>query len=274
MNNRQFAVIAQEVFDGLAESNLVLLPEENVTVPVLEAPIIGFAAADDPIFDTFRDPVINGENWLGPRERMPEAKTVAVFYFSFTEEIRSRHRASREIMDEAWTVGYGHHGKVVVPFAKAMTAALEEAGIKVVNPTWDMEHPAVSAPWDNGGEEDLHWSAPWSTRHVAFAAGLGTFGVHRHIITEKGCCGAMVTLILDCALEPTKRAYTDPYEYCTHCGACTHRCPVNAISLAHLRNLKKCSEHTAELFRQFKKGNCGKCMVGVPCEHGIPGRAK
>ena len=101
MNNQQFAAIAQEIFDGLAESNLVLLPEENVTVPVLEAPIIGFAAADDPIFDTFRDPVINGENWLGPRERMPEAKTVAVFYFSFTEEIRSRHRASREIMDDS-----------------------------------------------------------------------------------------------------------------------------------------------------------------------------
>ena len=274
MDNQQLAAAAKEVFAGLAEANMALLPEEGVTVPVLEEPIIGFAAADDPIFDTFRDPVINGENWLGPKERMPEAKTVVVFYFSFTEEIRSRHRASTEIMDEAWTVGYGHHGKVVVPFAKAMTEALVKEGVKVVNPTWDMEHPAVSAPVDNGGEEDLHWSAPWSTRHVAFAAGLGTFGVHRHIITEKGCCGAMVTLILDCALEPTKRNYTDPYEYCTHCGACTHRCPVNAISLERLRNLKKCSEHTMELFKQFKKGNCGKCMVGVPCEHGIPARAK
>ena len=273
MDNQRFIELVNEVFASL-DGNQTHLPEEDVTLPIVDAPLIGLAAADDPIFETFRDPEINGENWLGPKERMPEAKTVAVFYFSFTEEVRRRHRASTELMDEAWTCAYGDHGKVLVPFAKALTAALEREGVKVINPTWDMEHPPVSAPVDNGGEEDLHWSAPWSTRHVAYAAGLGTFGVHRHLITEKGCCGAMVTLILDCALEPTPRPYTDPYEYCTRCGACTKRCPVNAISLEHLRNLKKCSEHTGELFRQFKKGNCGKCMVGVPCEAGIPGRGK
>ena len=270
MDNQRLIAIMKEVFAGLAEKNQTHLPEEDVTLPIMDEPICGLAAADDPIFDTFRDPEINGPNWLGPRERMPEAKTVAVFYFSFSEEIRRRHRVSTELMDEAWVCGYGDHGNVVVPFAQGMTAALEAEGVKVVNPTWDMEHPAVSAPVDNKGEEDLHWSAPWSTRHVAFAAGLGTFGVHRHIITEKGCCGAMVTLILDCALEPTKRNYTDPYEYCSRCGACTHRCPVNAITMERLRNLKKCSEHTTELFQQFKKGNCGKCMVGVPCEDRIP----
>ena len=272
MDNQRFAAIAKEVFAALADKNQTHLPEEDVTVPIVDEPIFGLAAADDPIFDTFRDPEINGPNWLGPKERMPEAKTVAVFYFSFSEEVRSRHRASTELMDEAWVKGYGDHGNVLVPFAMNICKALEQEGVKVVNPTWDMEHPAVSAPVDNKGEEDLHWSAPWSTRHVAFATGLGTFGVHRHIITEKGCCGAMVTLILDCALEPTKRTYTDPYEYCIRCGACTHRCPVNAITMERLRNLKKCSEHTTELFQQFKKGNCGKCMVGVPCEDKNPSR--
>ncbi|MBR4691933.1 MAG: 4Fe-4S binding protein [Oscillospiraceae bacterium] len=274
MDNQRFDAIVREVFAGLEEKNHTHLPREDVTIPIVDAPIYGFAAADDPIFETFRDPEINGPNWLGPKERMPEAQTVAVFFFAFSEEVRSRHRVSTELMDEAWVNGYGDHGNVLVPFAQNITAALEAEGVRVMNPTWDMEHPAVSAPVDNKGEEDLHWSAPWSTRHVAFAAGLGTFGVHRHLITEKGCCGAMVTLLLDCALEPTKRPYTDPYEYCTHCGACTRRCPVNAISLERLRNLKKCSEHTAKLFKEFKKGNCGKCMVGVPCEDRIPGRAK
>ena len=89
----------------------------------------------------------------------------------------------------------------------------------------------------------------------------------------KGCCGAMVTLILDCAMEPTKRPYTDPYEYCTRCGTCTTRCPVDAISLEHLRNLKKCSGRSGELFKIYKKGNCSKCMVGVPCEDRIPVKA-
>ena len=272
MDKQRFAAIAQDAFAGV--ENQVHLPQEDVTVPIMDAPICGFAAADDPIFDTFRDPEIIGERFLAPKEWMPEAKTVAVFYFSFSEEIRRRHRASTELMDEAWVNGYGNHAKVVVPFARAVTAALEREGVKVFNPTWDMDHPSVSIPWDNGGEEDLHWSVAWSTRHAAFAAGLGTFGVHRHIITEKGCCGAMVTLLLDCELKPTPRTYTDPYEYCTHCGTCTTRCPVDAISLERLRNLKKCSGHSGELFRQFKKGNCGKCMVGVPCEDGIPAKTE
>jgi epoxyqueuosine reductase QueG len=272
MDKTQFDALVKEAFAGV--ENLTHLPEENVDVPIMDAPIYGFAAADDPIFETFKDPEVIGEKFMPPREWMPEARTVAVFYFSFSEEIRSRHRASTELQDEAWVTGYGTHAKVVVPFAQAMTAALEKAGIKVFNPTWDMKHPSVSTPWDNGGQEDLHWDVAWSTRHVAYAAGLGTFGVHRHIITAKGCCGAMVTLLLDCALEPTPRPYSDPYEYCTHCGACTRRCPVEAISLEHLRNLKKCSEHSGRLFKEFKKGNCGKCMVGVPCEDRIPTKAE
>ena len=73
-------------------------------------------------------------------------------------------------------------------------------------------------------------------------------------------------------MEPTKRTYTDPYEYCTQCGACTGRCPMEAITLEHKRNLKKCNDHTRELMQEFKKGNCAKCMVGIPCEDKIPNK--
>ena len=272
MDNQQFDAIAREVFAGLREQNHSHLPVENVDVPIMDAPIWGFAAADDPIFQVFKQPEVVGESFRAPKEWMPEAKTVVVFYFSFSEEIRSRHRVCTEAMSEAFTVGYGEHAKIVVPFARNMTAKLEEAGVKVFNPTWNMDFPTTSVPYDNGGEEDLHYNVAWSTRHVAYAAGLGTFGIHRHIITEKGCCGAMVTLLLDCALEPTKRTYSDPYEYCSKCGAFTGRCPVNAITMEHKRNLKKCSGRAGELFRLYKKGNCAKCMVGVPCEDKAPGK--
>ncbi|MCR5649077.1 MAG: hypothetical protein K6F67_06045 [Oscillospiraceae bacterium] len=270
MDKKLFYSLAERTFEGVKDLNVAHMPVEGVDLPILDAPIIGFAAADDPLFDSFKDPQIIGSNFLTPLERMPEAKTVVVFYFSFTEEIRSRHRACTEAQSEAWNEGYGGHGKVVVAFAKGMMAALENEGVGVVNPTWDMEHPTTTTPFFNGDEDDLAFNVPWSTRHVAFVAGLGTFGVHKHIITEKGCCGAMVTLLLDCELEPTPRAYTDPYEYCSHCGACTTRCPLHAITMEHLRNLKKCAGRTRELMAISGKGNCAKCMVGVPCEAGIP----
>ncbi|MBR6950188.1 MAG: hypothetical protein IKH56_00475 [Oscillospiraceae bacterium] len=147
MDKQLFFSVTKQVFDGLTETNAVHLPAENVTLPILDAPIIGFAAADDPLFDTFKDPQIIGENWLGPLERMPEAKTVAVFFFPFTEEIRKRHRACREAQNEAWNEGYGGHGKVVGTFARSMTAALNDAGVRVVNPTWAMEHPTTTTPF-------------------------------------------------------------------------------------------------------------------------------
>ena len=270
MDKQSFTALAKDVFAGLADINVAHMPVEDVDLPILDEPIIGFAAADDPIFDSFKDPHVVGENFLTPLERMPEAKTVAVFYFSFTKEIRDRHRACTEAQSEAWNEGYGGHGKVVVAFAKTMVAALESEGVRVVNPTWDMEHPTTTIPYNNGDEDDLWFNAPWSTRHVAYAAGLGTFGLHKHIITEKGCCGAMVTLLVDCAIEPTKRAYSDPYEYCSRCGVCTTRCPLHAITFEHSRNLKKCAGRTRELMAISGKGNCAKCMVAVPCEDKIP----
>ena len=48
MDNQRFADIVREIFEGL--ENQTHLPEENVTVPIMDAPIYGFAAADDPIF--------------------------------------------------------------------------------------------------------------------------------------------------------------------------------------------------------------------------------
>ena len=36
------------------------------------------------------------------------------------------------------------------------------------------------------------------------------------------------------------------------------------------RNLKKCAGRTRELMAISGKGNCAKCMVGVPCEDKIP----
>ena len=155
MDKELFAAMVKNAFAGV--ENQVLLPRENVTVPIMDAPIYGFAAADDPIFETFRDPEVIGEKWMPPREWMPEAKTVVVFYFSFSEEIRSRHRASPEPIDEAWVSGYGNHAKVVVPFAKAMTAALEKA-LRAALPAWvglRAEPEDAASPWEADADHPL-----------------------------------------------------------------------------------------------------------------------
>jgi len=269
MNKEDFLKIAMGSFLQLAD-NSVYLSAENVTIPVLEEPLVGLADAHDPLFATFRNPKVIGDNWRSPDEWMPQAKTVAAFFFPFSEEIRKRHRNSKDVTDEAWNLGYAKNFSLVDAFLDQMVSVLHESGIRTCTPTRDKTFTIKSTPVKSGTKDDLHFSTPWSNRHVCYVAGLGTFGIHRHLITEKGCCGAIATIITDCQMKPTKRQYIGVYDYCTKCGACIKRCPVHAITMEHLRNLKECSEYGASIFKEHENGACGKCLVGIPCEHRNP----
>ena len=120
----------------------------------------------------------------------------------------------------------------------------------------------------------------WSERHAAYAAGLGTFGLSKGLITEKGMAGRFGSVITDAEFSPTIRPYSDPFEYCTMCGACMMRCPAGAIDKSKGCALGKdqliCGPYLSGS-RLPKHGpnervryGCGKCQVGVPCENGIP----
>lgn len=256
---------AQRVFSNLKD-NSVLLPGEQVVVPVLDAPLVGVARADNPLFESFRNNEVIGAQWRPPGAWMPEAKSVVAFFFPVSSEIRARHRAARTATNEAWNFGYGKHGQVTNAFLAGMTAEMERQGVKTFIPTKDPSFKIERQPVMRDGKEDVHYSSSWSNRHVAFAAGLGTFGVHRHLITRKGCSGVLASMILDWEMEPTQADYRDPYENCIHCGACVNRCPAGAISLKNLRNLKECSAYAASLRTENDPAYCGKCLVGIPCE--------
>jgi len=107
----------------------------------------------------------------------------------------------------------------------------------------------------------------WSERHAAYVCGLGTFGLSKGMITERGMAGRFASVIIEEQLETDERPYTDVYEYCTGCGACARRCPANAI------DLKKGKDHIAcraWLLRMSEihapRYGCGLCQTGVPCE--------
>ena len=263
--NRALLAAAEKVF-GQLENNTVLLPDEQIVVPILDAPLIGIASADNPLFETFSQEEVIGSQWRAPKMWMPEAKSVIVFFFPVSSAIRSRHRAAQTPTNEAWNYGYGKHGQVVNAFIDGVTAELENQGVHYFIPSRDRNFKTEQHTVIHGGKEDVHYSTPWSHRHVGFAAGLGTFGVHRHLITKSGCSGVFASMIVDCEMEPTVSDYKDPYDYCLHCGACIARCPAGAISVENLRNLKECRTYAATLRTETDPGFCGKCLVGIPCE--------
>ncbi|MCL2760544.1 MAG: 4Fe-4S binding protein, partial [Desulfuromonadales bacterium] len=115
------------------------------------------------------------------------------------------------------------------------------------------------------------YTSNWSERHIGFVAGLGTFGLSKGIITEKGMAGRMTSVITDLTLPVIKRAYKNTYEYCTMCGACVKNCPAKAISVKTGKDHKTCSNFL-EMVKEKEPPYyaCGKCQVKVPCEGNIP----
>lgn len=122
----------------------------------------------------------------------------------------------------------------------------------------------------------------WSERHTAYAAGLGTFGISKGLITKKGMAGRFGSVITDAEFEADIRPYSKPFEYCTMCGACMMKCPVGAIDKSKGCALGKdqliCGPYVSGSHlpphgpnRRIRYG-CGKCQCGVPCESGIPKR--
>jgi epoxyqueuosine reductase QueG len=80
-----------------------------------------------------------------------------------------------------------------------------------------------------------HVVSPWSERHYAFAAGLGTFGLAEHLITKHGCNVRLASFITDAPLEITPRVSDDPFANCLHfatgnCAKCAERCPGRALT--------------------------------------------
>ena len=270
MNNQDVIDIVKKAYEELT-INHVHLPEENADIEVMEEPLIGFAAADDPLFNEFKKPEIIGPEWMAPREWMNDAHTVITLFFPRSEAVRTRLSTDPGPVVEAAECGFPQAGRCASKVTAVLVAALENQGIKVCSPGRDPRSDMKTTPFMNGEEPDLHFCPTWSDKHAAYACGLGTFGLHRHIITEKGCCGTLTSFITDHEFDPSPRPYTGVYDNCIMCGACVNRCPAGAITMEHLRNLLKCIQYGEELEKQGG-GECARCMVGVPCEHRNPCR--
>jgi epoxyqueuosine reductase QueG len=120
----------------------------------------------------------------------------------------------------------------------------------------------------------------WSERHIAYAAGLGTFGLSDGFITEKGIshrCGSVVTnLLLPASPRTAKNMYANCLFYRDgSCRACIKRCPAKAISHKG-HDKQKCFQHM-QIDLAFLKDKyqlsgtgCALCQTKVPCECGNP----
>lgn len=235
---------------------------------IYDAPLIGFASAGDPMFETLAQPEIFGAQLIRPGEWLSGAKTVLSYYLPFTKEVRTTNRA-QGLPSEEWASARIDGETFNRAVGEFLVALLAELGADAVAPLID---PRFATGYTGPNKVKI---SNWSERHAAHIAGLGTFGLHRALITEKGSAGRFGSVVTTLAVEPTKRQYAGPFDYCAYltkgkCGVCIQRCPAHAIADGAKDNLL-CAAYVDMTKEMFKpRYGCAKCNIAVPCETGIP----
>ncbi|AKB30318.1 Iron-sulfur cluster-binding protein [Methanosarcina siciliae T4/M] len=216
-------------------------------------PLVGYAAADDPIFDEMKE--IIGSHHLHPKEVFPGVKTVVSFFLPFDKKlVELNWRSSGPIKE--WIRAKSETDNLIGKINEKLKAALAEEGIEAVV-------PGVVFDYNCKG-----FDVAWSHKSAAYAAGLGTLGVNRMLITKAGCAGRFGTLLISAVIPPTPRPTE---EFCRYkkgekCLVCVDRCPAGALSIRGL-DKEKCYRQLQENARAFPELNlfaCGKCATG-PC---------
>lgn len=230
---------------------------------IYDSPLVAFAAADDPLFEQLKQPDVVGPEHLSPREWLPGARSVISYFLPFTKEVRRSNRVPG-LPSEEW-VSSRIDGEVFNDaLRRSLVALIQEMGAQGVAPVLDPRFKVKSVV------------SNWSERHVAYIAGLGTFGLHKGLITTKGCAGRFGSVVTSLELIPTPRPFTTHFQYCPwltdgKCGVCIERCPSGAITLEGKNKLICKNYLDKEILPKFKpRYGCAKCQIAVPCEQRIP----
>ncbi|NLJ59155.1 MAG: 4Fe-4S binding protein [Tissierellia bacterium] len=245
----------------------VAIRKELAGMKIFDEAIFAFGSAEDKGFELLKNPSVIGEHFLTPTEWLPGANTVIVYFFPFTDEIIKSNRKEKRWPSDEWLHGRIEGQIFLKEFSMFLNKKISDAGYDSIIPTLDSRFISSTS----SDEKIPPYSSNWSERHAAFVSGLGTFGLSKGIITEKGMAGRLGSIVTNLELELSEKNYRDVYEYCTICGACAERCPVNAISIERGKDHKKCADHLDITSKKFKpRYGCGKCQVLVPCERRIP----
>jgi epoxyqueuosine reductase len=260
--------------------------------PIVEEPLVAFADGDDQIFQDLK--TVIGEFHLTPREIMEKYVAGKNWRFGVTGAINN-------IGVVSWALPIARDTRVVertAPFGGSsrynhtrwigirlyenvetyVASLLEVLGCHAVAPTHSGLFEIKEMPGD--------WrAANWSERHVAYASGLGTFGLNGLIITSRGCAVYLGSVVCDRALTPTPRHASRvgncPFYHDGSCGLCIERCTGSAISkegrsnTACLKNLREV-QASKMISLGLDKGligpapACGRCSTRLPCESRIP----
>ncbi|MFX1501967.1 MAG: hypothetical protein ACFFDH_13470 [Promethearchaeota archaeon] len=262
---------------------------------IFNNPLIGVAKGDDPIFQKFKE-VVGLEHltplelWLAEGLKMIDDSKLRIvsIVFPYIDKIRNEskniEKRSRVLLPaEIYSVGRNYANSFKQETCRHIIGFFEEKGYNAIAGMLSKSFSIIV-------KENFY--STWSERHIAFAAGLGTFSLHEGLITDVGCNIRLASVVTDAPLKITPRISDNPYGNCLYyskgtCRECEKRCPANAIN-ENGHDKIKCYEYGQKVARKMiaKLGQilkphvrcvnrklrppsfpvgCAFCQFGVPC---------
>jgi epoxyqueuosine reductase len=245
-------------------------------------PLVGFSRGDDPLYEAYKHHVgpFHWTPWEIFIQTFPEIKaspqdlTVISWILPQTEATRADNRKQKIYPAERWARSRLFGEEANEKLRGHVVTVLQMKGYKAVA-------PVLSPQWERKISDLYGFASTWSERHVAYASGLGTFGLCDGLITDRGKAIRAGSVVAHIHIPPTPRPYHDHHAYCLFyaqgaCKKCVSRCPVGALSEAG-HDKVKCCNHTHKGSHDYIKSHygfeidaCGLCQTKVPCESRIP----
>jgi len=208
------------------------LPIDYGSKKIFSDPIFGVSNGDDAIFHKFKEVV--GLNHLTPLEMWEangftgKAKNIRIvsIIFPYSNSIRKASKNADKIPADEYCIGRNQADRFMDVVLKDVIKFFHKKGFIATS-------GMLSDTFNVKTGRKIY--SNWSERHIAFAAGLGTFSLHEGLITEVGCNVRITSVLTNAPMIITKRDSDEPYGNCLYyskgtCKKCIERCPANAIT--------------------------------------------
>jgi len=279
--------LAEEIRRLVATSEANRLGMLGEDTPMFDEPLVGFASADDPIFEEYKE-VVGDFHWR-PRDLMEQLArdekyegslsdiSVLVWVIPITKDTIKSNAEQDEFPSLKWAHTRDSGEKFNVQIRQRIVGLLRDEGYLAIA-------PMDSGYWQMIMDERVGFASSWSERHAAYAAGLGTFSLNDALITPRGIAHRVGSVVVNMKLEPTPRTYENHLANCLFhnsgtCGDCIERCPAGALSEDGHDKTKcsnyvyfACIEGLREEYKIDVTTGCGLCQTKVPCSMRIPKR--
>jgi epoxyqueuosine reductase QueG len=238
--------------------------------------LIGFQKVDHPIFDKIAEII---PEHLKPLDFLPEFQmdnsvgkiglSVISFSFVFNQKTVEENSLQNDYPSFSWYKSTDLFTEFITTFRQFLKKYCDNEQIHYVVPNTIKDKYRII--WRDG----IKYST-WSERHIAYACGLGSFGLHGSLITDNGCAHRLMSVIIDKEFKYYNEPDQPWNKNCLsanniNCGKCINKCPVNSIRISG-RSIINCLKHesienkeTSKRIFGYEMEACGLCMSGVPC---------